>query len=121
MTHPIGGPGSSTSGLTVTSFAGASGVAAQSYEEFLADIKLRIRSAQARVARAINAELIEVYWQIGREIVRRQAEEGLERGRRTPGVIRRLSTDLCTAFPGAAGFSPANLARMVFRLGLAGG
>ena len=43
----------------------------RSYEEFLEDIKGRIRSAQARAARAINAELIEVYWQIGREILQR--------------------------------------------------
>jgi hypothetical protein len=34
----------------------------RSYEEFLEDIKRRIRSAQARAARAINAELIDVYW-----------------------------------------------------------
>jgi hypothetical protein len=37
----------------------------RSYEEFLEDIKARIRSAQARAARAISAELIHVYWQIG--------------------------------------------------------
>jgi predicted nuclease of restriction endonuclease-like (RecB) superfamily len=65
-----------------------------------------------RAARAINAELIGVYWQIGKEIERRQVEAGPERGRRTPGVIQRLSADLRTAFPGATGFSPANLARM---------
>lgn len=112
MTHPIGRQGAPSHDMRAISSPGASGSAAQSYEEFLADIKVRIRSAQARAARAINAELIEVYRQIGREIVRRQAEEGLERGRRTPGVIRRLSADLRTAFPGASGFSPANLARM---------
>jgi hypothetical protein len=32
--------------------------ATQSYEEFLEDIKGRIRSAQARAARAISAELV---------------------------------------------------------------
>ncbi len=37
----------------------------RSYEEFLEDIKTLIHSAQARAARAINAELIDVYWQIG--------------------------------------------------------
>jgi predicted nuclease of restriction endonuclease-like (RecB) superfamily len=112
ITHPIDRGGNPAYDLRVTSSPDASGSAARSYEEFLADIKLRIRSAQTRAARAVNAELIEVYWQIGLEIVRRQAEEGLERGRRTPGVIRRLSADLRTAFPGAPGFSPANLARM---------
>jgi integrase len=33
-------------------------------------------------------------------------------GQRTLGVVQRLSADLRTAFPGARGFSPANLARM---------
>jgi predicted nuclease of restriction endonuclease-like (RecB) superfamily len=84
----------------------------RSYEEFLEDIKGRIRSAQARAARAINAELIGVYWRIGKEIERRQAGMGPERGRKTPGVIQRLSADLRTDFPGVSGFSPANLARM---------
>ncbi len=92
--------------------ADATGSATQSYEEFLEGIKGRIRSAQARAARAINAELIGAYWQIGKEIERRQAEAGPERGRRTQGVVQRLSADLRAAFPGATGFSPANLARM---------
>ena len=84
----------------------------RSYEEFLEDIKARIRTAQARAARAINAELVEVYWQIGREILRRQAQEGPERGRRTRGVIQRLSADLRAAFPGARGYSVPSLYRM---------
>lgn len=84
----------------------------RTYEEFLEDIKTRIRTAQARAARAINAELVEVYWQIGREILRRQAEEGPERGRRTRGVVQRLSADLRAAFPGARGYSVPSLYRM---------
>jgi predicted nuclease of restriction endonuclease-like (RecB) superfamily len=85
---------------------------AHSYEEFLEDIKRRIRSAQARAARAINAELIEVYWQIGSEIVRRQQQQGPELGRRTRGVVQQLSADLRAAFPGARGYSAPNLYRM---------
>jgi predicted nuclease of restriction endonuclease-like (RecB) superfamily len=85
---------------------------ARSYEEFLEDIKARIRSAQARAARAINAELIEVYWQIGQEILRRQAEEGHRRGRGGPKVVERLSADLQAAFPGARGFSVRSLRYM---------
>ncbi len=84
----------------------------RSYEQFLEDIKARIRTAQARAARAINAELVDVYWQIGHEILRRQTEEGPERGRRTPGVVQRLSTDLRAAFPGARGYSVPSLYRM---------
>jgi predicted nuclease of restriction endonuclease-like (RecB) superfamily len=84
----------------------------RSYEEFLEDIKARIRTARARAARAINAELLEVYWQIGREILHRQGEEGPELGRRTPGVVQRLSADLRAAFPGARGYSVPSLYRM---------
>jgi predicted nuclease of restriction endonuclease-like (RecB) superfamily len=86
--------------------------ATQSYEEFLEDIKGRIRSAQARAARAISAELIGVYWQIGREILQRQAEEGDRRGRGGPKIIERLSADLRAAFPGARGFSVSSLRYM---------
>jgi predicted nuclease of restriction endonuclease-like (RecB) superfamily len=86
--------------------------APQSYEQFLEDIKGRIRSAQARAARAINAELIEVYWQIGREILQRQAEEGDRRGRGGPKIVERLSADLRAAFPGARGFSVSSLRYM---------
>ena len=84
----------------------------RSYEEFLEDIKLRVRRAQARAARAINAELTEVYWQIGSEILRRQHEEGPDLGRRDAGVVQRLSADLRLAFPGARGYSVPNLYRM---------
>jgi predicted nuclease of restriction endonuclease-like (RecB) superfamily len=84
----------------------------RSYEEFLEDIKARIRSAQARAARAINAELIDVYWQIGQEILRRQGEEGNRRGRGGPKIIERLSVDLRAAFPGARGFSVSSLRYM---------
>ncbi len=80
----------SISAKSVDRAAGRSRTDLGSYEEFLEDIKGRIRSAQARAARAINAELIEVYWQIGSEILRRQQQEGPERGRRTPGVVQRL-------------------------------
>lgn len=98
--------------IPATSSADALGLASQSYEEFLEDIKGHIHSAQARAARAINAELIEVYRQIGREIVRRQAEEGDRRGRGGPKVIERLSADLRAAFPGARGYSVSSLRYM---------
>jgi predicted nuclease of restriction endonuclease-like (RecB) superfamily len=112
MTHTIGDGGAPSNDRRVISPPGAAEPTAQSYEDFLADIKHRIRSAQARAARAINAELIEVYWQIGREILRRQEQEGPELGRRTRGVVQRLSADLRAAFPGARGYSVPNLYRM---------
>jgi len=98
--------------LPTTPSIDAPGSAPQSHEEFLEDIKSRIRSAQARAARAINAELIEVYWHIGREILQRQAGEGDRRGRDGPKIVERLSADLRAAFPGARGFSVSSLRYM---------
>ncbi|HYV15437.1 MAG TPA: PDDEXK nuclease domain-containing protein [Conexibacter sp.] len=82
------------------------------YERALADIKSRVRLARARAVHAANTELIGAYWYIGKEILRRQEEEGNRRGRGGPKIVQRLSADLRGAFPDMGGFSVQNLARM---------
>jgi len=82
------------------------------YEESLARIKARVQLARVRAMRAVNAELIGAYWHIGKEILRRQAEEGNRRGRGGPKIVERLSADLRAAFPEMRGFSVRNLLRM---------
>ncbi len=84
---------------------------ANDYATFLADAKRRIQTAQARAARAVNAELIGVYWYLGREILARQTAEESGLGRRGTRVIPRLSQDLQAAFPGMGGLSERNLLR----------
>jgi hypothetical protein len=46
-----------------------------SYGTLLREIKERIRSAQYAALRAVNRELINLYWEIGRLIVERQSGE----------------------------------------------
>lgn len=46
------------------------------YADWLADLKVRIHSAQQRATLAVNRELVLLYWQIGRDILQRQAEQG---------------------------------------------
>ncbi|MBY0514891.1 MAG: PDDEXK nuclease domain-containing protein [Gemmataceae bacterium] len=77
------------------------------YAELLVALKDQIGAAQVRAAVAVNRELIELYWRIGREIVERQEREGWGKG-----VIERLAKDLQSAFPGLQGFSPTNVWRM---------
>ena len=77
------------------------------YDDFLTGLKDRIRTAQVRAALSVNRELVLLYWQIGRDITARQAEQGWGQA-----VIRRLAADLQNAFPGVEGFSPRNLERM---------
>ena len=77
------------------------------YADWLAQIKTRVTAARQRAALAANAELIGLYWQIGRDILQRQAEQGWG-----SKVIERLARDLREAFPEMKGFSRANLLYM---------
>lgn len=59
------------------------------YSKLLSEIKQRIRSAQYEALRAVNKELIALYWDIGRIIVGRQ--QGSSWGR---AVVQTLAADL---------------------------
>jgi predicted nuclease of restriction endonuclease-like (RecB) superfamily len=79
----------------------------EGYGALLADLKERIRAVQVRAALAVNRELVLLYWQIGREILARQAQEGWG-----AKAIKRLAEDLKQEFPEMKGFSRANLLYM---------
>ena len=74
------------------------------YAALLDEIKRRIRFAQYEALRAVNQELVSLYWDIGRMIVGRQ--EGNTWGR---AVVEKLAGDLQAEFPGTKGFSVQNL------------
>jgi predicted nuclease of restriction endonuclease-like (RecB) superfamily len=74
------------------------------YGEFLKEIKQRIRSAQYDALKAVNKELIQLYWDIGKKIVDSQKEHGWGKS-----VVESLAKDLQAEFPGMQGFSPQNL------------
>ena len=46
------------------------------YADWLLELKTRIHTAQQRAALAVNRELVLLYWQIGCDILARQAEQG---------------------------------------------
>jgi predicted nuclease of restriction endonuclease-like (RecB) superfamily len=77
------------------------------YADLLDGLKQRIRLAQVRAALAVNRELVMLYWQIGREILDRQRQEGWG-----AKVIEHLARDLRLEFPDMKGFSPRNLKYM---------
>lgn len=74
------------------------------YGNLLVEVKQRIRSAQYQALKAVNQELIALYWDIGKMIVTRQ--EGATWGK---SVVEQLAKDLQNEFPGISGFSTANL------------
>lgn len=77
------------------------------YAEFVTELKQRIASARLHAARAVNQDLVLLYWDIGRGILERQEKLGWGQS-----VVEMLSRDLQKAFPGLTGFSAANLWRM---------
>lgn len=77
------------------------------YDDFLRDLKDRIRRAQVKAALAVNRELVLLYWQMGREILTRQQYEGWG-----TKVVDRLAKDLKREFPDMTGFSSRNLKYM---------
>jgi predicted nuclease of restriction endonuclease-like (RecB) superfamily len=79
----------------------------EGYGDWLTDLKGRIHNAQQRATLAVNRELVLLYWQIGQDILARQAEQGWG-----AKVIERLAHDLRSAFPEMKGFSPRNLKYM---------
>ena len=78
------------------------------YRALLGDIKTRVREAQHRAVLSANAEMILLYWDIGRMIAARQEQEGWG-----SGVIPRLAVDLRNELPEQKGFSERNIKRMV--------
>lgn len=77
------------------------------YQQFLGELKERIRNAQIRAVIAINRELVLLYWQIGRDILHRQQQQ-----KWGAKVIDNLASDLQKAFPDMKGFSSRNLKYM---------
>ncbi len=77
------------------------------YADLLADLKARVRATQFRAARAANAEVLRLYWSIGRDILDRQAQSGWG-----SKVVTRLAADLQREFPDQKGWSRSNLLYM---------
>lgn len=74
------------------------------YVRLLSEVKDRIRSAQYEALKAVNKELVGMYWDIGRMIVERQTD-----ARHGSAIAEQLSKDLRTEFPGISSFSRCNV------------
>lgn len=77
------------------------------YEVFLIDIKEKVYQSQYQALKAVNKELIRLYWYIGKTIIENQAQYNWGKS-----VVENLAKDLRKEFPGVKGFSSDNLWRM---------
>ena len=82
-------------------------LSAPDYASFLSEVKGRIDSARLMAGRAVNRELVSLYWDMGRGIVEKQQTQGWG-----DAVVERLASDLRAEFPAMQGFSSANVWRM---------
>ncbi|MBN4069854.1 MAG: hypothetical protein COA82_11380 [Alkaliphilus sp.] len=74
------------------------------YIELLEVVKKQIVSARIRASKAVNKELITLYWNLGREITERQKIFGWGKS-----VVEMLSKDLECEFDNIRGYSARNL------------
>ena len=82
-------------------------LSANDYLGFLVEIKTRIRQAQYQAFRAVNNELLSLYWDLGESIHQKQKSLGWGKS-----VVQSLANDLQAEFPGRNGFSARNLWNM---------
>lgn len=74
------------------------------YKKWLFELKSKIRSSQIKASIAVNAALINFYWELGKMIAEKQ--ETATWGNK---LIDQLSLDLKEEFPTMTGFSSRNL------------
>ena len=79
----------------------------ENFTTFVKDIKTKILSSQYEALKAVNKELINLYWEIGKNIVEKQELFGWGKS-----VVQNLSYELQKEFVGMKGFSERNLWNM---------
>jgi predicted nuclease of restriction endonuclease-like (RecB) superfamily len=77
------------------------------YGDFIKQLSHRVATAQVSASRAVNRELVALYWDIGQLIALKQTESGWGNQ-----VVERIAADLRNRFPDTTGFSRANVFRM---------
>ena len=74
------------------------------YTEWIKQLGTRYRRSQIKAAIKVNEEMLRFYWELGRDIVMRNAEN-----KYGSGFMKCLSRDLKAENPDATCFSPTNL------------
>lgn len=77
------------------------------YTAALMSLKDLVRHAQFKAQRVVNSAMIELYWNIGRTILDRQANEAWG-----SKILDKLARDLRSEFPHMRGFSRTNVYNM---------
>ena len=82
-------------------------LADKEYVTWLSELKQRFQSSQAKAAVRVNTAMLEYYWSLGRDIVKKKADS-----KWGSGFFNQLSDDMRSMFPNETGFSVTNLKYM---------
>lgn len=74
------------------------------YKQFLIELKEKVKNSQLKAAVKVNYELLDLYWELGKEITEKQKEYSWG-----DSFLKLLSQDLRKEFPDMRGFSAENL------------
>ena len=77
------------------------------YIQWIKDLSSRYRRSQIKASVKVNQEMLQFYWELGKDIVEKKAES-----RWGSGFMKNLSRDLKEVNPGATCFSETNLLYM---------
>ena len=77
------------------------------YKNFIANIKLKIQSAQIKAHIKVNEEMLRLYWDIAQMIVEKQKQSSWG-----DKILENISRDLKKEFPNMGGFSLRNIQYM---------
>ena len=83
-------------------------IAIKQYSELLSQIKTRVRAAQIKATLSANAEMIGMYFDVGKMIHQQQTTQGWG-----AKITKNLANDIKNELPEAKGFSERNLKFMV--------
>jgi len=72
-------------------------------QSFIIEIKQKVRQAQYEALKAVNVQLINLYWELGKAISEKQSESWGK------AIVPTLSKELQKEFPKMSGFSTTNL------------
>ena len=82
-------------------------LADKEYVTWLSELKQRFQSSQTKAAVRVNTAMLEYYWSLGRDIVKKKADS-----KWGSGFFNQLSDDMRSMFPNETGFSVTNLKYM---------
>jgi hypothetical protein len=74
------------------------------FNSWIKTLKQKVHSARQKIAYSINSQLLELYWEIGKDV-----DSKLKTANWGSSIIEKISHELTSEFPDIKGFSKRNI------------